>query len=124
MDVFTLNVGQGALTAVRAGDEAIIVDTHMPNCADVSQPQIEQSLDHYLARSTVRGLILTGLDCDHACPAGVESILVSYQPEWIMYPKYFKDTETATEVFRIIVREVRRREHTSRPLLRKSVRVD
>lgn len=75
MDIFTLYVGQGALSAIRAGDEAIVVDAHMPNCDDITQGQIEESLDYYLSKSDVQGLILTGLDKDHACPAGVDSIL-------------------------------------------------
>jgi hypothetical protein len=54
----------------------------------------------------------------------VESILIKYEPDWVMYPTYYKDTDTATDVFRIIARQVSRREKTSRPLLRKSVRVD
>lgn len=124
MDVFTLYVGQGALAAVRAGDEAVIVDAHMPNCEDVTQDQIEQSLDSYLAQSKVRGLTLTGFDKDHACPAGVESILQRYEPDWVMYPTYYKKTDTASEVFAIIEREERRRARTVRPLTRKSVRVD
>ena len=123
MDIFTLDVGQGALAAVRAGSEAVIVDAHMPECEDVTSKQIEKSLDHYLAKSDVRGLVLTGLDRDHACPAGVESILTRYQPAWIMYPKYFKDTDAAGEVFDIIDRHEGRAK-TSRPLLRHSVRVD
>ncbi len=124
MDVFTLYVGQGALAAVRAGDEAIIVDAHMPNCDEVCQDQIEQSLASYLSKSKVRGLILTGLDKDHACPAGVESILVSYEPDWVMYPTYYKETDAASDVFRIIAAQVKRREKTTRPLTRESVRVD
>jgi beta-lactamase superfamily II metal-dependent hydrolase len=124
MDIFTLYVGQGALAAVRAGDEAIIVDAHMPNDDNICQDQIEQSLEHYLAKSKVRGLILTGLDKDHACPAGVESILIDHEPDWVMYPTYYKETDAASEVFRIIVAQVKRREKTSRPLVRKSVRVD
>ncbi len=124
MDVFTLYVGQGALAAIRAGDEAIIVDAHMPNCDDVCQDQIEQSLEAYLAKSKVRGLILTGLDKDHACPAGVESILIKYEPDWVMYPTYYKETDAASDVFRIVAAQVKRREKTSRPLARESVRVD
>src|SRR5258706_7741646 len=126
MDIFTLNVGQGSLAAVRSGNEAIIIDAHMPNCDedDVLQGEIEQSLDVYLSKSNVRGLILTGFDRDHACPAGVESILTKYRPDWIMYPKYYKDTETASEVFGIIARHEESRRRTSRPLARKSVRVD
>jgi beta-lactamase superfamily II metal-dependent hydrolase len=124
MDIFTLYVGQGALAAVRAGNEAVIIDAHMPECDDVSSEQIEKSLDHYLAKSDVRGLILTGLDRDHACPAGVESILTRYQPGWVMYPKYFKDTDAAGDVFGAITRHEKRRGNTSRPLLLHSVRVD
>lgn len=124
MDIFTLYVGQGALAAVRAGNEAVIIDAHMPECDDVTSDQIEKSLDHYVAKSNVRGLILTGFDRDHACPAGVESILTRYQPGWVMYPKYFKDTDAAGEVFDIITRHERRRAKTSHPLVRHSVRVD
>lgn len=124
MDIFTLYAGQGSLAAVRAGDESIIVDAHMPECEEVCQDQIEQSLAHYLSKSKVRGLILTGLDKDHACPAGVESILVTYEPDWVMYPTYYKDTDTATDVFGVISRQVARREKTGRPLTRRSVRVD
>src|SRR5271156_3486557 len=102
MDIFTLYVGQGSLAAVRAGSEAVIVDAHMPECDDITSEQIEKALEHYLAKRDVRGLILTGLDRDHACPAGVESILTRYQPDWVMYPTYYKDTDTASEVFRII----------------------
>ncbi len=124
MDIFTLYVGQGALSAVRAGDEAIVIDAHMPNCEEVTQEQIEKSLASYLSKRAVRGLILTGLDRDHACPAGVESILARYEPDWVMYPKYYKDTEAAAEVFELIKRHEKRRAGTSRPLARKSVRVD
>jgi beta-lactamase superfamily II metal-dependent hydrolase len=124
MDVFTLYVGQGALAAVRAGSESIVVDAHMTNTDHVTQDQIEQSLAAYLANTITRGLILTGLDDDHASPAGVESILTRHTPDWVMYPTYYKDTEAAGKVFAIIEREVRRRAKTNRPLERKSVRVD
>jgi len=124
MDIFTLYVGQGDLTAVRAGNEAIIIDAHMPECDDVCQDQIEQSLDSYLSQSSVRGLIITGLDKDHACPAGVDSILARHEPSWVMYPTYYKDSDAASEVFNIISRHVKRRQSTTRPLERLSVRVD
>lgn len=124
MDVFTLYVAQGALAVVRAGDEALIVDAHMPDCDDVTPDQIEQSLASYLGQRRVRGLMLTGFDRDHACPAGVESILTKHTPDWVMYPTYYKDTDAADEVFDIIARHQRRRQNTARPLTRHSVRVD
>jgi beta-lactamase superfamily II metal-dependent hydrolase len=124
MDVFTLYAGQGSLAAARSGNEAVIIDAHMPDCDTVTPKQIEESLDAYLSNSHVRGLILTGLDKDHACPTGVESILTKYEPDWVMYPTCYKDTETATKVFEVIARHVKRRANTQRPLRRESVRVD
>lgn len=124
MEVFTLYVAQGDLAAVRAGNEVVIVDAHMPACDDVTPPQVEESLDVFIGNRLVRGLILTGLDKDHACPAGVDTILTRYRPDWVMYPTYFKDTDTATEVFRIIERHQRQRAASGHPLTRHSVRVD
>jgi beta-lactamase superfamily II metal-dependent hydrolase len=125
MEVFTLYVGQGNLAAVRAGNEVIIVDAHMPDIVDhITPEQIEASLDVFVSDRNVKGLILTGLDKDHACPAGVESILTRYEPDWIMYPKYYKDTDAASDVFDIITKHEKRREKTQRPLKRQSVRVD
>jgi len=124
MDVFTLYVGQGELVAVRAGDEAIVIDAHMPDCDEVTPEQIQKSLDAYLSNKKVRGLILTGLDKDHAHPAGVEYILAKYEPDWVMYPKCYKDTDMASGVFDIIAKHEKRRAKTSHPLARKSVRVD
>jgi len=125
MQLLTLYVGQGSLSAVRAGNEVILVDAHMPDIEDhITPEEIEATLDVFIGERTVRGLILTGLDRDHACPTGVESILTRYEPDWVMYPKYYKDTEAATDVFATIAREVARREETQRPLMRHSVRVD
>src|ERR1017187_4156813 len=107
MDVFTLYVGQGSLAAVRAGNEAIIVDAHMPDCDDVTSEQIERSLDHYLAKSNVRGLIVTVLARRQACPTGVKSILTRYEPTWVMSPKVLKDTDAASDVFASITRHER-----------------
>ncbi len=124
MDVFTLYAGQGDLTAIRAGDEAVIVDAHMPDCDTVTREQIEMSLESYLSKSRVRGLILTGLDDDHASPAGVDSILTNQQPEWVMYPTYYKDTDAAAAVFEKIDMHVALRKNSMSPLRRVSVRVD
>lgn len=124
MDVFTLYVGQGALAAVRAGNEGIIVDAHMPECDEVGPDEIEQSLSDYLRNFMPRGLLLTGLDSDHAHPGGVDFILTKFQPDWVMYPKYYKDTDCATEVFQIIKRHEIRRAASARPLTRHSVRLD
>ncbi|MCH7725094.1 MAG: hypothetical protein IH991_01240 [Planctomycetes bacterium] len=124
MDIFTLYVGQGDLSAVRCMNEAIVIDSYMADSDHVSKEQIEASLNSYLAKCVVRGLVLTGFDNDHACPAGVDSILTNHEPDWVMYPKYYKDTDSTREVFKIIAREEKRRANTARPLRRVSVRVD
>jgi len=124
MDVLTLYVGQGALAAVRSGDEAVVIDSHMPDCDEVTQEQIETTLADYLRGRKVRGLILTGLDGDHAHPCGVDSILGRHEPDWVLYPKCYKDTDTCGDVFSAVEAHERRRARTSHPLTRHSVRVD
>ena len=84
MDVLTLFVDQGALAGVRIGGEGIIVDAHMPVCENVNPKEIQQSLSLYFRGVDVRGLILTGFDSDHAHDLGVEWILSTFQPAWIM----------------------------------------
>jgi beta-lactamase superfamily II metal-dependent hydrolase len=124
MDIFTLYVGQGALAAVRSGNEAIIVDAHMPTTEEVTAAQVEQSLSDYLRDSLVRGVVLTGLDGDHSHADGVETILTNHEPDWVMYPKCYKDTECAKQVFDSIERHEKRRANTAHPLRRHSVRLD
>ena len=124
MDILTLYVGQGALTAIRIGDEGIVVDAHMPETNEVTPEEIQQSLAIYFRGITVRGLLLTGFDADHAQLNGVDWILSHFAPDWIMYPKYYKDTETATGVFSCIKRHERKRAKTRHPLIRHSIRLD
>lgn len=124
MDVFTLYVGQGALAALRVGNEGIIIDAHMPDCDEVCPAEIQQSLEIYFRGITVRGLVLTGLDGDHAHPLGVDWILNKFQPPWIMYPKYYKDTDCAAEVFAHIDRHEAKCRKLGRLFKRYSVRVD
>ena len=47
-----------------------------------------------------------------------------YEPAWVMYPKYFKDTKNAKLVFNVIRKHERRRKNTRKPLVRVSVRLD
>ena len=124
MDVFTLYAGQGELVALRVGNEGIVVDAHMPECEEVSAAEIQQSLSTYFNNSIVRGLVLTSFDSDHAHPDGVDWILSNLTPDWVMYPKYYKDTDCATGVFRHINRHVQRRVNTAHPLVKHSVRID
>ena len=121
MEVLTVNVGQGELAAVRHFGEAVIVDSHWLNeLAD----DIEGQLDVFLRNQYVVGLVLTGFDNDHADPNGIDNILDKFEPAWIMYPKYYKDTDNTTAVFNVIRKHERRRESTTRPLRKVSVRLD
>lgn len=121
MDIFTCYVGQGALAVVRHSGEAVIVDSFIP---EDMRDDIEVKLSRLLRDHRVPGLILTGFDADHACPDGVEFILSRFAPDWVMYPKYYKDSDCATDVFDIIKRHEQRRSSSARPLRRVSVRLD
>ena len=121
MKVLTLYVGQGEMVAIRHGREAVIVDSHWLNEIEDS---LKRQLKSFLDNRRVAGLVLTGFDSDHADPTGVDHILLNFQPSWVMYPKYYKDTDNATEVFAIIRKHVRKRELSSNPLRTISVRLD
>jgi beta-lactamase superfamily II metal-dependent hydrolase len=123
MDVTTFYVGQGDLAVVRHNGEAVIIDSHFPDYLDGGQDAIEAKIALLLRNHRLSGLILTGFDSDHCHPDGVELILSKHQPDWVMYPKYYKETDCATEVFKIIERHVAKRNATARPLLRVSVRL-
>ncbi|MDE2833729.1 MAG: hypothetical protein OXM02_04330 [Bacteroidota bacterium] len=121
MEVLTLYVGQGSFAVVRHGKQAIVVDTRWPS---ELRDEISSTVDHFLKHRKLAGVVLTGLDNDHADPDGLDWLLEDYEPEWVMYPKYYKDTFNATRVFNVIRKHVRRRENTNRPIRRVSVRLD
>jgi beta-lactamase superfamily II metal-dependent hydrolase len=124
VDILTAYVGQGALAGLRIGNEGIVVDAHMPDAEDVTPDEIKQTVSTYFQGVTVRGLLLTGLDKDHAHPDGVEWVLSELVPDWVMYPKYYKDTDCATQVFASIEKHEKKRRSSVRPLARHSVRLD
>lgn len=124
MDIATLYVGQGSLAVVRTATEALIVDAHYPETPEVTREQISATLRHLLQGRRVVGLMLTGLDRDHAHPDGVQAILEDFAPDWVMYPTYYKETDSADDVFAEINAHVRRRAASTRPLRKVSVRVD
>lgn len=121
MEVLTLYVGQGNFSVVRHGRQAIAVDTRW--LAERSD-DIESKLGRFLRRRDLVGVVLTGFDDDHADPVGLDWLLENYMPDWVMYPKYYKDTENAKLIFNVIGKHERRRESTSNPLERISVRLD
>ena len=121
MEVLTLYAGQGNFAIVRHGKQAIAVDTRWP--ADL-EDNIDSKVRGFLARRQLVGIVLTGLDDDHADPDGLDRLLERYTPEWVMYPKYFKETDNAKQVFNVIQKHERRRSGTENSLKRVSVRLD
>lgn len=124
MNILTLYVGQGALVMVCAGQEVVFVDSYLPATDAQLRKNIQRQVELMMRDRVASGLILTGFDADHSCPDGVEWILSQYEPRWVMYPKYYKDTDSAGQVFQIIGRHVEKRRTSSNPLHRHSVRVD
>jgi competence protein ComEC len=124
MNIVTANVGQGALAIVRHQGEAILVDSRVPPSDDETVAHVKQLLAVALKDHRVKGLILTGFDDDHTEIVGASIILRKYRPDWIMYPKYYKDSDEAKRVFALINEEEKARITSSAPLKKVSVRLD
>jgi len=124
MNVITANVGQGSLSIVRHRREAIIIDSRIPPADDDTVCFVKELFAVALRGHCVRGLILTGFDDDHSDNTGVCIVLRKYRPDWVMYPKYYKDTTEAKLVFAAIRDEQEQRKNSSNPLRTISVRVD
>lgn len=124
MNIITANVGQGALAIVRHQGEAILVDSRVPPSDDETVAHVKQLLAVSLKDHNVKGLILTGFDDDHTEVVGASIILRKYRPDWVMYPKYYKDSDEAKRVFAIINEEEKARSTSSAPLNKVSVRLD
>ena len=124
MNVLTIYVGQGALAAIQHLNEVVIVDSFMPDSDKKLMSRIKSQLNTFTKGKMVVGLMLTGFDDDHAHPDGVDFILSSYQPDWVMYPKYYHDTDNAASVFDVIGKHERRRKNTNHPLRKLSVHLD
>lgn len=102
MNIFTLNVGQGQFVVVAGVTEAIIIDTFVPLNPTNDIINVKGALASILAGKEFVGLIVTGFDADHFNEVGMQIVLNKYRPNWIMYPKYFKATQTADACFRVI----------------------
>lgn len=116
MEVITLNVGQGEMVIVRSETEAIVVDARIPSANDDTVAHVKKALSRFLKGRDLRGLMLTGFDKDHADARGVAIVLRKYQPDWVAYPDYDKDTQEYQKVKEVIAKEVARRADSNRPL--------
>jgi beta-lactamase superfamily II metal-dependent hydrolase len=124
MNVITVNVGQGALSIVRHNKEALIVDSRIPPSDDETVAFVKDILAASLKDHFVKGLVLTGFDSDHSDIKGVSIILNKYRPDWVMYPKYYKDSEEAKLVFGLISEQEKLRRSSAHPLRKVPVRLD
>lgn len=102
MQIYTLNVGQGQLVVVVGVTEAFIVDTHVTLDSGQETEFVVGALAKILKDKHLAGLIVTGFDADHFCEVGMKIVLNKYRPDWLMYPKYFKETDTAKKCFAVI----------------------
>lgn len=102
MIIYTLNVGQGQFVVVTGDTQAIIIDTYVPLNPTNDVVNVKAALATILAGKELVGLMVTGFDSDHFNEVGLKIVLNKYRPNWIMYPKYFKDTKTADACFAAI----------------------
>lgn len=124
MNILTVNVGQGALSIIRHNHEAIIVDCRIPPRCDDTVAFVKQIFATALKDHGVNGLVLTGFDHDHSDAVGIALVLQKYRPAWVMYPQYYKDSDEAASVFRLIAQQEAERRRSSSPLQRIPVRLD
>lgn len=102
MNIYTLNVSQGQFVVVVGAEEAFIVDTFVPLSSQQDTIFVKGALAKILDGKQLIGLLVTGFDSDHFCEAGMKLVLNKYRPDWLMYPKYFKKTDTASQCFAAI----------------------
>jgi beta-lactamase superfamily II metal-dependent hydrolase len=102
MNIYTLNVGQGQFVVVTGDTQAIIIDTYIPLNPTNDIIHVKAALAKILQGKELVGLMVTGFDADHFNEVGMRIVLNKYRPNWIMYPKYFKDTRTADSCFEVI----------------------
>lgn len=102
MHIYTLNVGQGQFVVVTGDRQAFIVDTYVPLNPTQEIINVKGALANILHGKELVGLMVTGFDSDHFNEVGMKIVLNKYRPDWIMYPKYFKKTQTADSCFAVI----------------------
>lgn len=102
MEIYTLNVGQGQFVVVTGDTQAVIVDTYVPLNPTNDVVHVKAALATILQGKELVGLMVTGFDSDHFNEVGMKIVLNKYRPNWIMYPKYFKETKVADACFCVI----------------------
>lgn len=118
MTIYTLNVGQGQFVIVTGKTDAIIIDTYVPLTTQQKITNVKGALATALDGKKLVGLMVTGFDSDHFNEVGLKIVLNKYRPEWLMYPKYFKQTDEANACFKIIEEKT-----VTSPLMRLAIRL-
>jgi beta-lactamase superfamily II metal-dependent hydrolase len=121
LNIYTLNVGQGQCVVVKGQKEAVIVDTYVPLNTEQETVFVKAAFSKILAETNVVGVIFTGFDDDHFCDVGVQLALNKYRPDWVMYPRYYKGTKTATACFATIDALEKSMKEQKKTLLRHSI---
>jgi beta-lactamase superfamily II metal-dependent hydrolase len=119
VNIYTLNVGQGQFVVITGNTQAIIIDTYVPLNPTNDIVNVKGALASILQGKLLVGLMVTGFDADHFNEVGMKIVLNKYRPNWIMYPKYFKDTRVADSCFAVI-----KTFETQKPFTRYSVALD
>ena len=95
MEIHTLNVGQGQFVVVTGSQEAVIIDCFVPAIFQPNTSFVVGALSNILRGKNLIGLIVTGFDQDHFNPVGLSLVVGRYNPAWILYPQYYKQTANA-----------------------------
>ena len=90
MEVNTVYAGQGDNAVITHEAEAIVVDVNWP---EKDEDKRKKQVDRMMEGNTLKVIILTGYDKDHANERGLEHYLKTYGAEAIMAPKAYQAGE-------------------------------
>lgn len=103
MRIYTLNVGRGQFVVVAGRKEALVVDSFVPE--DAAQSAfVKSALATILARRDLVGLVVTDFGPEYFCERGMEMLLQTRRPGWLLYPPYLQESRTANRCFTAIIR--------------------
>lgn len=103
MRIYTLNVGHGQFVVLAGRNEALVVDTFVPEDAAASA-FVKSALATILARRALVGLVVSDFGPRYFCEHGMQLLLPAHRPGWLMYPPYLQESRTANRCFTAIIR--------------------
>ena len=93
--LYTFCVNSGNFAILSGEEEAIFIDSKLPREKEI--------IKEIVRGKNISGLILSSFEEDHSEVDGVDFILSNYRPNWIMYPKFWKDEERFKKVFKAVI---------------------